>query len=331
MYPTTNLQPGATGAEVKKLQDYLVSKGFMTQVQVDTGYGTYGPQTTAAVKALQESLGVDNSTGPGYWGPRTIAAVSPTPTSVTTSGDISNTELSQILSNPSLSNDQKAVIQATYGAISSNDTDTASRLQAAMAAASKYSDPYFKAQIQLTLDALNRGLGSKEGDLAFSEKQNRAALDKLRADTEAAKGQLSFQHSQELQQLSQKYENDLSATRQSLAASGFASSSRRARAEEILANNNQGLVESSNKQFGYQTGNLDRALASGETGTAAQIANLQRLADEGKLDLYRTAESSVGSSNLPSLSGLAPVGDIGGTIPRQQATDAFSFASNFVF
>ncbi len=51
--PTTNLQPGDTGASVKQLQDYLVSKGLMTQAQVDTGYGTYGPQTTAAVAALQ--------------------------------------------------------------------------------------------------------------------------------------------------------------------------------------------------------------------------------------------------------------------------------------
>ena len=80
--PTTNLQPGMTGTEVKKLQDYLVSQGFMTQAQVDTGYGIYGPRTTAAVQALQESLGVDNSSGPGYWGPKTIQAVS-TPTQTT--------------------------------------------------------------------------------------------------------------------------------------------------------------------------------------------------------------------------------------------------------
>lgn len=74
-YPSANLQPGATGSEVKKLQDYLVSQGLMTREQVNTGYGTYGPQTTAAVKALQEKLGVDNSTGVGYFGPKTIAAI----------------------------------------------------------------------------------------------------------------------------------------------------------------------------------------------------------------------------------------------------------------
>jgi len=73
--PTSSLQPGSTGTLVKQLQDYLVAMGFMTQAQVNTGYGTYGPQTTAAVKALQEKMGVDNSSGPGYWGPKTMSAV----------------------------------------------------------------------------------------------------------------------------------------------------------------------------------------------------------------------------------------------------------------
>lgn len=73
--PTSALQTGNTGPAVKQLQDWLVSQGYMTQDQVNTGYGTYGPQTTAAVAALQQKLGVDNSSGPGDFGPKTLAAV----------------------------------------------------------------------------------------------------------------------------------------------------------------------------------------------------------------------------------------------------------------
>lgn len=76
MPPTTNLQPGATGAAVQQLQQWLVSQGYLTQAQMNTGPGTYGPATTAAVKAFQQAKGVDNSSGPGYWGPLTIAAAS---------------------------------------------------------------------------------------------------------------------------------------------------------------------------------------------------------------------------------------------------------------
>lgn len=73
--PQVNLQPGDTGDQVRQLQDFLVSYGFMTRDQVNTGYGIYGPQTTAAVTQLQQALGVDNSSGPGFWGPRTMGAV----------------------------------------------------------------------------------------------------------------------------------------------------------------------------------------------------------------------------------------------------------------
>lgn len=70
-----NLQPGMTGNSVKQLQTWLVQNGYMTQAQVNTGYGTYGPQTTAAVAALQKDLGVNAGQYPGYFGPQTQTAI----------------------------------------------------------------------------------------------------------------------------------------------------------------------------------------------------------------------------------------------------------------
>lgn len=81
MYPTTNLQPGQRGPEVEKLQKFLLSEGLLTQAQINTGPGIYGPATTQAVKYWQEINDVDNTTGPGYWGPRSIAAASGKPSS----------------------------------------------------------------------------------------------------------------------------------------------------------------------------------------------------------------------------------------------------------
>jgi len=51
--PQQELRRGNTGPEVQKLQDALVARGYMTRDQVNTGYGIYGPRTTAAVSALQ--------------------------------------------------------------------------------------------------------------------------------------------------------------------------------------------------------------------------------------------------------------------------------------
>src|SRR3989304_5135910 len=38
--------------EIKALQDSLVKMGLMTQAEVNTGYGIYGPKTTAAAAKL---------------------------------------------------------------------------------------------------------------------------------------------------------------------------------------------------------------------------------------------------------------------------------------
>jgi len=90
--PNVQLYPGSTDtANVKKLQDYLVGLGLMTQAEVDTGYGVYGPKTTAAVSKLQQKLGVDTSAGGiGNYGPKTsAAALSSTTTQPTTNGGLS--------------------------------------------------------------------------------------------------------------------------------------------------------------------------------------------------------------------------------------------------
>lgn len=71
-----SLQYGSTNDTNKKLQDWLVKNGYMTQTQVDTGYGTYGPQTKAAVAKLQQKLGMTVPPGEeGFFGPLTNASL----------------------------------------------------------------------------------------------------------------------------------------------------------------------------------------------------------------------------------------------------------------
>jgi len=270
----------------------------------------------------------------GQWLPIPSGVSTANPT--TTGGTLPNSStqdqtLAQLLSGSNLSADQKQIIQTIYDTVSVNDTQNATKLASAITAGMQFSDPYFKAQGTIALDALTRGISGKDGDLAFAETQLQNALKALQDNTAASKDQLSFQHAQELKDLAQKYSTDLSNTQDNLAAAGLGSSSKRARAEQILSDTNTGLVESSNRQFGYQTGNLDRALATSDVSTQAQIENLRRLTDAGKLDLFRTAETQVGSNGLPTISGLTPLGGIQGDIPQAQAKDALSFASQFVF
>lgn len=64
-----NLGPGSSGADVRILQQWLVENGYLTQAQMNTGPGIYGPKTTAAVSAWQAKSGFNTQGNPGYFGP----------------------------------------------------------------------------------------------------------------------------------------------------------------------------------------------------------------------------------------------------------------------
>jgi hypothetical protein len=66
--PTQALSPGATGAQVKTLQQALIALGF----DPGTPDGDYGPSTTAAVQKFQTSKGL---TADGTVGPQTLQAL----------------------------------------------------------------------------------------------------------------------------------------------------------------------------------------------------------------------------------------------------------------
>jgi N-acetylmuramoyl-L-alanine amidase len=70
--PPAGLSRGDTGPNVKKLQDALVKTGYMTRAQVNTGYGTFGPKTEAAVKKFQADKKLPTT---GYYGDQTHAAL----------------------------------------------------------------------------------------------------------------------------------------------------------------------------------------------------------------------------------------------------------------
>lgn len=54
-----------TTQEIKQLQDQLVRQGYMTQAEVNTGYGILGPKTTAALNAAERGDSPKYSTGGG--------------------------------------------------------------------------------------------------------------------------------------------------------------------------------------------------------------------------------------------------------------------------
>lgn len=66
------IKRGDSGKQVEALQNKLIAAGFMTTAQVNTGRGTFGPQTEAALKAFQQANNISQT---GQLGPTTYAAL----------------------------------------------------------------------------------------------------------------------------------------------------------------------------------------------------------------------------------------------------------------
>jgi hypothetical protein len=67
--PTQTLKEGDTGAQVKHLQEALISLGYLSAGQAD---GSYGPTTKSAVISFQSAKGLSPD---GVVGPQTLAAL----------------------------------------------------------------------------------------------------------------------------------------------------------------------------------------------------------------------------------------------------------------
>ena len=69
--PSGDLDKGDHGAAVKELQHALVKAGHLSQKEMDTGPGTFGPKTESALKEFQHAHGVPAT---GHYGPLTRKA-----------------------------------------------------------------------------------------------------------------------------------------------------------------------------------------------------------------------------------------------------------------
>lgn len=372
--PQVSLQPGQTGDEVKKLQDYLVANGYMTQAEVDTGYGTYGPKTKSAVAKMQSALGVSAGSNAGYYGPKTISAISSGSTATpaadgyydingayfikngeswsavndpntikglqdgsisATKTSFSNTFGGTIAGNitpeedaffnsaefKALPPDQQSAIHSIFNTVQTNDAQKKDLLTKAIEEATKNADPIFKQTLRLSIDALDRGFQDNADDLQYKEQQLTKQLERLKEDSAYAKTNLTIENQKDLKALEDELALQLGDTRQTLAASGFTDSSRRAKSEDILQKTKGNLVESSNRKFATEMRKLDNTTSRTAEDTATEIERLRKLNSSNNLNLGRATEVIVGSGNLPSNSKYTPLGGIIGTAEQKKQSD----------
>lgn len=252
MYPTINLQPGQRGPEVEQLQNFLMTQGFLTQEEINTGPGIYGPRTTRAVQSWQEANGVDNTSGPGYWGPRSIGVASGTSSSGT-EGETGGTKkyADQPYSNEEYTQgalDNPYVNQAIERGNTIEDLEYASSTGDLSGLVNQFGQPFSDEDQQKAL------ADSMEDNRLYYE----ALQQKAEADTESALAQKKADYQDYLLRSGQEFEQDKLKYDQSAADRGVLFSGGRVQKERQLERAYNQDQASKLASTGRQIGNTAR-------------------------------------------------------------------------
>jgi len=251
----------------------------------------------------------------------------------TTTKDWDDSDFKNSSEYKALSDEDQQAVLAVFGAIAGNDATQAQRLTEAFKAAGKINDPYFAQQLRLATDAIERGYVSIDKEAEFAEQQLVTRLADFKEDFENKKEFLTLEQSTALRGIERNYTQELDTLQQNLSATGFGSSSRRAKKEGFLNEATGDLRESTNRSFAYQQEQGELALGRSQRDTAKEVARLKEITKEGKLSFLRDAEAEVGSKGLPDLGVGAPseLGGIQGSLAEEKLQNTINSASSFVF
>ena len=342
-FPTTNLQPGQTGTAVKQLQDYLVSIGYMTQAQVNTGYGTYGPKTTAAVTKLQQDLGVDNSTGPGYWGPRTISKVTasisskspapiqaPTPAPAPTATATATATATKSLykssgSYKALPDDLKGLVDMAFTTFNGT-AEEQQVFRDALTKAAAIADPYAKSQLALFGAEYNTKIADTTGDFQAKKSAIETARKQLGEVLKLSGNQLNLEEQADIARATRGYDEDMLTIADQAAEKGltFATGARsRVLSEERRTEQFQDVIQSTKRTANFKRQELELRAAQGDEDAKLKLDEINRIKGIDLAKIGQGAERILGSAGVGSLGigGFTPVGGVEGDVETQRKRD----------
>lgn len=248
-------------------------------------------------------------------------------------GGYDETELKNSESFKQLDEDRRQAVLAVFQAIASNDTERANQIMAAFEASTAVSDPFFKQELRLAKDAIERGFVAIDKEEEFRTKQLQRNLADVKQDLITRKDQLSFEEQSALKDIERQYTNTIKETRQNLASTGKTFSSERDLTEQMIEESTGQMRESTARQFGLQNLELQRTGERTERDTQSEIERLAEITKQNRIDFLRTGEAKVGTKNISSIykGGLKPLGDIVGDIPQRQFEDVLRGTQNLIF
>lgn len=221
----------------------------------------------------------------------------------------------------SLSGDMQDMVKYNYEIQSADQKDKLEKLDSALKEAEKQADPYWKSYLIVAQDEVNRAVEDITGQYTPEIERNQRTIDRLKQNLSENKEFLNLEQQATLANLTRDYEVKNEQLVEGAAEAGLTFSTKRKTAEQRMAEEQQGMVESTTRRYEKQLGDLEKEAEVGQLEAQKQTEELQKRMQSGITDVGRRAEAQLGTENLPAIEGYKPLGDISGELYEQKARD----------
>lgn len=223
----------------------------------------------------------------------------------------------------SLTPEMQAMAAYSYKIQKENDENKIKALDKALEQATKDANPYWKNIIRIAQDETVRNYNAEKGDYADNEARLNRRIDEINQDLTNNKDFLSLEEQSDLSKLSASYTAQREGLINSSADTGMTFSTKRKVAESRLADYNQGIVESTKRQYGKRIQDLELEASRGNTQALADLSILKRKLGESLTAIGRKAETYLGSKGVEGigLEGYNTLGNVTGDVYEEKAKD----------
>lgn len=211
-----------------------------------------------------------------------------------------------------------------------SNTEQGTKLINALQTAAEQSNAYYKQFFRIAEDTIIQGNAAIQAAYGNQSDYWNKRITELQEDLAKNKEFLTLEEQSDLTRISNEYKANLQATQGTMAAAGLTQSTIRSEAEMRLAEQNKGLVEDTQRQYGKKIAELETAASRGSEEAKTELDKLKTSLGFNVSQLGRELESQVGSANMPSLAGYTPLGNITGSLVENKTSDIFQRAGTLL-
>lgn len=226
----------------------------------------------------------------------------------------------------SLPDDLKKMAGYQYTIQKTNDVEAQKNLEVSLAKAKEQAEPYWKGVLRVAHDTISNSLADITGDYEYKKKKAEANIKEINDTLANDKDFLTLEQQAELAREESKYQQDLDQIKETMASRGLSFSTIKEEAEAQRDEEQQDIVESTKRLYGYKLRNTDITAQNKLATQNTDLAEAERQKASKIKSLGTEAESKLGTENLPTIQGYTPMGNVTGDLYEQKVKDIYERA-----